>query len=147
MELSRKKIIFPGDTNCDLLLDRVHMKALYDSFGFKQLIRETIKIKTLIDHAATTQPGNIVESGIYKVFLSDHYPLVYSPKWFESRPLKYFSKEKFLEELEQEMYWEDLVNYDNPDAMVYLWTKMLTGILDKHVPLCKRKREIPIRHG
>ena len=75
------------------------MKELYDGFGFKQLIdkptRETIKTKTLIDHAATTEPGNIVESGIYKVCVSDHY-LIYcvrkfrgkiekSPKLFESR--------------------------------------------------------------
>ena len=77
LELSGKEIIFLGDMNCDLLLDRVHMKELYDGFGFKQLIdkpaRETIKTKTLIDHAATTQPGNIVESGIYKVCVSDHF--------------------------------------------------------------------------
>ena len=56
LELSRKDIIFLGDTNCDLLSDRAHMKELYDSFGFKQLIdkptREKIKTKTLTDHAA-----------------------------------------------------------------------------------------------
>ena len=152
LELSGKEIIFLGDTNCDLLSDRVHMKELYDGFGFKQLIdkptRETLKTKTLIDHAATTQPGNIVESGIYKVCVSDHY-LIYcvrklrgkiekSPKLFESRQLKWFNKEKFLEDLGQ-VYWEDLVDYDNPDAIVYLWTKMFTGILDKHAPLRKRK--------
>ena len=34
-----------------------------------------------------------------------------SPTIFESRQLKYFNKEKFLEDLEQ-MYWEDLVDYD-----------------------------------
>ena len=61
-----------------------------------------------------------------------------SPKIFESRQLKCFNKEKYLEDLGQ-MYWEDLVDYDNPDAIVYLWTKMFTGILDKHAPLRKRK--------
>ena len=69
-----KEIIFLGDTNGDLLSDRIHMKELYDSFGLKKLIdkpaRETIKTKTLIDHAATTQPGNIVELGIFKVCVS-----------------------------------------------------------------------------
>ena len=35
LEPSEKEIIFLGDTNCDLLSDRVHMKELYDSFGFK----------------------------------------------------------------------------------------------------------------
>ena len=38
LELSGKEIIFLGDTNCGLLSDRVHIKELYDSFGFKQLI-------------------------------------------------------------------------------------------------------------
>ena len=61
-----------------------------------------------------------------------------SPKLFESRQLKWFNKENFLEDLGQ-VYWEDLVDYDNPDAILYLWTKMFTGILDKHAPLRKRK--------
>ena len=130
------------------------MKELYDSFGFKKLMdkptRETIKTKTLIDHAATTQPGNIVESGIYKVCASDHYPVYCvrkfrgkiekSPKIFESRKFKCFNKEKFLEDLGQ-VCWEDLVDYDNPDARVYLWTKMFTGISDKHAPLRKREKK------
>ena len=60
------------------------------------------------------------------------------PKIFELRQLKCFNKEKFLEDLEQ-VYWEDLVDYDNPDTIVYLWTKMFTTILDKHSPLRKRK--------
>ena len=104
-----KKSFFLGDTNCDLLSDRVHMKELYDSFGFKQLIdkptRETIKTKTLIDYAATTQPGNTVELGIYKVCVSDQC-LVYcvhkfrgkiekSPKIFESRKLNVSIKRNF----------------------------------------------------
>ena len=118
--------------------------------------RETIKTKTIIDHAATTQPGNFVESGIYKVCVSDHY-LVYcvrkfrakiekSPKIFESRQLKCFNKEKFLEDLGQ-VSWEDLVDCDNPDAIVYLWTKMFTGMLDKHAPCLNEKGKIPIPPG
>ena len=61
-----------------------------------------------------------------------------SPKIFESRQLKCFNKEKFLEDLGK-VFWEDLVDYDNPEAIVYLWTKMFTGILDKRAPLRKRK--------
>ena len=49
LELSGEEIIFLGDRNCDLLSYRVHMKELYDSFGFKQLIdkptRETVRPK------------------------------------------------------------------------------------------------------
>ena len=54
-----KEIVFLGDTNCDLLSDRVHMKELYDSFGFKQLIdkatRKTIKTKTTLLNLETLQ--------------------------------------------------------------------------------------------
>ena len=92
-----KEIILLGDTNCDLLhrdtapnldhvipnLDRVmpnHVKRIvdiYDSFGLKQLIteptRETIHTSTLIDHIAVSNNNNIVESGVIKTAISDHY--------------------------------------------------------------------------
>ena len=85
------------------------MKELCDSFGFKQLIdkptKETIKTKTLIDNAATTQPGSIAETGICKVCVSDHY-LVYCVRKFRNKTEKSHqifesrrNKEKFLEDL------------------------------------------------
>ena len=52
--------------------------------------------------------------------------------------MKCFNKEKVLDDLGQ-VYWGDLVDYDNPDPTVYLRTKMFTAILDKHAPLRKRK--------
>ena len=39
--------------------------------------RETIVTSTLLDHVAVSNAINIVESGVYRVALSDHY-LVYA---------------------------------------------------------------------
>ena len=47
------------------------MCSFYDSFGFKLLINEptwvTLDTKTLIDHIATTDPINIVNSGVIRL--------------------------------------------------------------------------------
>ena len=44
----------------------------------------------------------------------------------------------FIQDLSR-VYWDDLVDYDDPNAIVDMWTKMFTSIIDKHVPLRKRK--------
>ena len=155
LELSNNGMILLGDTNCDLFKDSNnmgHLIDIYDNFGFRQLIkdttRETLTTKTLIQHIATTQFNNIVESGVCKINISDHY-LVYCvrkfkgrlgkiPKTFESRQLKNFNKEMFIQHLSR-VYWDDLVDYDDPNAIVDMWTKMFTSIIDKHAPLRKRK--------
>ena len=58
LELSGKEIqiIFLGDTNCDLLSDRVHMKELYDGFGFKQLTDKPQGKPSRPKHLKITQP-------------------------------------------------------------------------------------------
>ena len=78
-----------GDTNCDLLaveqdvsLNVEHnntkrIAELYQLYGLTQLIseptRETCHTSTLIDHIAVSVACNFVESGVFKVSLSDHY--------------------------------------------------------------------------
>ena len=84
LETLQKEIIFLGDANCNLLEGNScgsgpakHMRSFYDSFGFKLLINEptrvTLDTKTLIDHIATTDPKNIVNSGVIRPGVSDHY--------------------------------------------------------------------------
>ena len=55
----------------------LHMSNIYDLFGFRQMIneptREKLDTSTLIDHVATNTPANIVDSGVLKTSLSDHY--------------------------------------------------------------------------
>ena len=159
LETFNREIILLGDTNRDLLSvesgtgsTAEHMRNVYLDFGMKQLIseptRETIRTSTLIDHIATTHPNNIVTSGVIKCGISDHY-VVYcvrklmgnlskSPKIFVSRQLKNFNKAKFLEDLER-IYWDDLVDHDDPTIAAKFWTRVFVGLLDKHAPFRQRK--------
>ena len=62
-----------------------HMIDLYEEYGLKQLIkeptRETLRTSTLIDHVAVSEPRNIVDSGVLKIAMSDHY-MVYCVRKF-----------------------------------------------------------------
>ena len=60
------------------------------------------------------------------------------PKVFESRQMKNFHKEKFTADLSQ-FYWDDLVDFDNSNIAVQMWTKVFVATIDKHAPLKKRK--------
>ena len=84
LETFQKEIIFLGDTNCNLFEGSScasgpaeHMCSFYGSFRFKLLINEPTRItpdtKTLIDHIATTAPQNIVDSGVIRLGIGDHY--------------------------------------------------------------------------
>ena len=66
--------------NCNLLNnqdnDTKHMKRIYSTPGYKQLIenatRTTTDIMTLIDHLATTKPESISGKGLSHCGISDH---------------------------------------------------------------------------
>ena len=112
-------IILLGDTNCDFtsipkgqLSDNnaKHLCSIYDLFSFSQLIEEptrvTLGTATLIDHIATTCPNNVLESGVLKISMSDHY-MVYcirkvngsfekDHKVIKTRNMKNFSEEALL---------------------------------------------------
>ena len=97
LESEDKEIILLGDTNCDFsnkmlesssnnLPNNINRLAdLYYSFGLTQLIsepsRETIDTSTIIDHIAVNVESNIIEPGILKLALGDHY-LVYAIRKF-----------------------------------------------------------------
>ena len=81
-----KEIILLGDTNCDVTITAPdlppgnnfkHICSLYELFSLKQLIEEPTRVtftsSSIIDHIATTSARNIVESGVHKVSMSDHY--------------------------------------------------------------------------
>ena len=89
-----KEIILLGDTNCGLsngpdgqLRDNnsKHICDLYGLFGLVQLTGEptrvTLDSSPTIDHIATSSPRNILQSGVYKVTMSDHY-IVYCVRKF-----------------------------------------------------------------
>ena len=64
--------------------------------------------------------------------------LLKSPKIFVTRQLKNFNNNAFIEALNR-VYWDDLLDVDDPTIMVQLWTTVFVGILDKHAPVLKRK--------
>ena len=68
--------------------------------------------------------------------------LLKSPKIFVTRQLKNFNKNAFIEALNR-VFWDDLLDVDDPTIMVQLWTKVFVGIrvgiLDRHVPVLKCK--------
>ena len=57
---------------------------------------------------------------------------------FVSRQLKNYNKVKFLEDLER-VYWDDLVDHDDPTNAAQFWTRVFVGLLDKHAPFRRRK--------
>ena len=118
LEHEGKEVILLGETNCDLsdANSPCHVKSIMDiyaTYGLKQLIKEptrvTVQSTTLIDHIVVSNTDNIVESGVLKITLSDHY-LVYAVRKFQggikrqhkfirTRQMKNFSEEAFLSEL------------------------------------------------
>ena len=62
-----------------------HMIDLYEAYGLKQLIKEptweTLDMSSLICHMGASDPRNIVDSGVPKIAMSDHY-IVYCIRKF-----------------------------------------------------------------
>ena len=114
-----KEIILLGDTNCDLTKrapnqpadnNAKHISSLYELFSLKQLIEEptrvTLTTSSMIDHVATTSARNIIEAGVHKVSMSDHY-MIFCVRKFQgalkkdhkvitTRSMKNFDKDAFL---------------------------------------------------
>ena len=86
LDKENKELLLPCDTNCDLFSkgagliregNAKHMCNLYELFSFTHLIEEPTRVTrssaTIIEHIATTCPRTIIEAGIHKMSLSDHY--------------------------------------------------------------------------
>ena len=161
-----KEIILLGDTKCDLSstlsplecpnsdvpICTKHMLDFYNSFGLKQLIteptRETIDTTTIIDHVAISNPSNVVESGVVKKCISDHY-LVYVTRKFRgsikannkeitSRQMKNFDNDLFISDLVETDLSAVVYNSDGLDNAVRLWSFHLSSIIEKHALLGER---------
>ena len=158
-EAEGKEMILLGDTNCDFSTETggtnqshspvpghiKRLKDLYQSFGLKQLIteptQETENTSTIIDHIAVSNTNNIVESGVVKAAIGDHYVVYvvrkyqggikHNHKHIHTRQLKNFNKEAFLADL-------DAVN----------WSAILVCSDDIKVIVDKFMRTLPLlRHA
>lgn len=151
-----KETMIVGDINCDIAESAIDplcapTKFLYDAYQFSQLItdytRVTDRSKTLIDHLLSNEPQNIVDAGVIKTCISDHY-LIYGvrkfqtiksePKYVESRNMKNFDSQSFVSDL-QNAQWGLLSQCNDTNEMVFVWEKLFTDILDVHAPLRKKR--------
>ena len=111
--------------------------------------REAIDTSSIIDHIAVSNHFNVVESGVLKTCIIDHY-LVYVCRKFRgslsakhkvitSRQMKNFDKDLFLSDLAS-VDWSAIVyNSDDVDSAVCQWSRTLSNIIEKHAPLRERR--------
>ena len=104
-------------------------------------IDQLIGLRVCTSHI--TDPKNIVNSGVIRLEISDHYTsscvrkfmgkLLKLPKIFLTRQLKNFNKNVFIEALNC-VYWEDQLDIDDLTTMVQLlgrkcsWPKYWIGM-------------------
>ena len=166
-EADGKEIFLLGDTNCDFSTETVgtnrskssvsghikRLKDLYQSFGLTQLIseptRETENTSTLIDHISVSNTSNIVEFGVVKTAISDHY-VVYSVrkylggikqnhKHIHTRQLKNFNKEGFLADLAAVNWSAILVCSNDLNVIVDEFRKTVSFVIEKLAPSIERQ--------
>ena len=158
MDRENKELLLLGDTNCDLS-NKVaglstegnarHTCNLYELFSFTQLIEEptrvTLSSATFIDHIATTCPRNIVEAGVRKISLSDHYmeycirkqngSITKDHKMIKTRKMNKFIEGEFLADVAS-VCWEHVVTVsDNINSLVNDWSAIFSALIEKHAPL------------
>ena len=127
--------------------------AIYDSYGLKPLItepaRETIHTSTLIDHIAVSNTNNIVESGVIKTAISDHY-LPYAIRKFQggskrqhkvikTRQMKHFDLNAFLQDLALIDWKTHLRSSADISTIVNTITSLISGVIQKYAPLVERR--------
>ena len=152
-----KEILLLGDFNFNLL----NKTASTDSWMQKteqlnlfQLVqtptRVTHSTETLIDHAYSNVPENIVSISVPCYSISDHYPVCITRKITNSfsrgpvhkfityRDTKGFSEADFIQDLENQP-WSVINIYDNvTDALDY-FAKLFQTVLNKHASKKKRR--------
>ena len=152
----QETILF-GDTYCDLTIrdpklptdnSYKHICSLYELFSLRQLIEEptrvTLNRSSILDHIATTSPGNIIETGVHKLFMSDHYmvfcvhkfegALKKDSKIVQTRFMKNFDKDAILADVAGVCWEQGLDEPDDVDILVAHWASLFSSIINKHAP-------------
>ena len=149
-------MILTDGTNCDLSQEITclsltensrHISNLYDLFSLKQIINEPTRVplttSTLIDHISTSYIDNILESGVHKVSMSDHY-MVFCKRKLNAghgghkmvvpRNMKHFNESAFLADISR-IDWELVVNKtDDVNVVVEEWSSLFSAVIEKHAP-------------
>ena len=141
LDKESKEIILMGDTNYDLSSGSSDSNSRY----IQNLYQLLSTSSTLIDHIATTSIDNILESGVHRVSLSDHYMVFCKHKLnivvggghklVITRNMKHCNEESFLADISH-FCWEELVyRTDDTNTMVNDWSSMFFAVIEKHAPI------------
>lgn len=134
IDVENKELYILGDVNCNLLPGtNAHISTflinIFYIYGLGQLIREPTRAtsvsNTLIDLCITNSPEKVSNSGVIHLGISDH-SLVFltrkahydrnGPRMIETRQLKHFDSNKFLNDLNQ-MPWSNVDLCSDPNDM------------------------------
>ena len=127
-----------------------HLKFITETYRYTQLIDQPTRItsstRTLIIYIFTNKP-DIITNGVLHVGISDlsliyaiykHNTLKADPKIIESRQLKKFDCEAFIEDIKEKPFHFASV-MDDPNEMWDVWKSLFLEVVNKHAPMRKRK--------
>ena len=147
-----KEIILLGDFNLNMLDSNYIVRnwlQFTESVNLTQLVdsptRVTATSATVIDHAYTNKPENIVEVFVPCYAISDHYPVCLTRKLSNKnssepkhktityRSMSHFETSAFLTDLEAQP-WSTLDIFDNPNDALDFFMQIFETVLDQHAP-------------
>ena len=129
------------------------------TIGMYQLIRENTRVTdtstSIIDHAYVSHPNEIRQVKVHKLGWSDHFPicLVFKRRftvkqehfYLTYRSFKHFNEAKFLNDLSTSSWntIESSRDDNDVDYMLDLWYQLFFKVVDKHLPINKRRVKYP----
>ena len=154
------ELVVLGDFNIDVLSKNTDhsaykLKQKIQRFTrlnhLEQLIssptRITDKSSTAIDLIFANNSHRIVDYGVIPSVISDHF-IIYcaiksgvpkaKPKTIEYRSYRAYTKEAFVNELEQ-IDWSIIDNCDNIDSAVEAWNSVFSDVINRHAPIKKMR--------
>ena len=155
--LEAKEIIVLGDFNINVLNESSSSNSWHQvthSFNLTQFVKKptriTTKSETLIDHAYSNTPENIIEVSVPVLGVSDHYPVCITrklSKTFDTGPVhkiinyrntKTFDEEQFLNDLNNQP-WSVIDIFDDANDALDYFFDIFNSVLSTHAPQ-KQKR-------
>ena len=147
-----KEIILLGDLNLNLLESNSHVHnwlQITESINLNQLVHTPTRVSetsaTLIDHAYSNRPENIVDVSVPFYSISDHYPVCLTRKISNNsiadnqhksitfRNMRHFDRFRFLEDLNSQS-WQILDTFEDPNDALDFFLQIFDSVLDKHAP-------------
>ena len=152
-----KEIIVRGDFNVNVMNDTSSTRnwlLTTDSANLTQLVTKPTRVtptsETLIDHAYTNTPENIIEVSVPILGISDHYPVCITrklSKTFDNGPVHKIINYRSTRTFDEGQFINDLINQpwsvmdifdDSNDALDY-FSDIFNSVLSNHAPQ-KQKR-------